>query len=267
MLKDRPATPGSLPEVSWQNDVRIVLVDTQESLNAGSVARAMSNLSFSNLQLVNPRNWDLMTAGKTACWARPVLEAAGVHSSLEEATKGTQEVVALCGRATDNRHGNISLPEWVQQYHERGRPKLSLLFGSEDEGLSREQVAHARYVIRIPSNPKNPMFNLAQSVTITLWELSRPEFDNLVPAKSEKEVNWEEYPILDQIVEEVCTISGYYRDGTPHPTPTVVKQLLRRMRPNDHELRVMLGLFASVKRKLLKLDKQTEQDNSTKIDV
>ena len=37
----------------------IILIEPQESLNIGSVARAMQNLGFSHLHLVAPRGYDL----------------------------------------------------------------------------------------------------------------------------------------------------------------------------------------------------------------
>lgn len=250
MLKSRPPTEGSLTEISWQSRVRVVLVETQDNLNIGSCARALSNLGFSRLYLVAPKNYDIRTAGKTACWARPLLLEAPVCATLEEALVGVQEVVAFSGRTCDSRHGQYTLPEWTTLYHQHGHPEVALVFGSEDDGLRKEHLEHARYVVRIPSFYKNPIFNLAQSVLLACYELSRPLVGGLTVASTNDEAKWEEYPILDEIVESVCLQTGYYRDGTPHPTPATVKNLLRRTRATSQEIRILIGLFSKINRTL-----------------
>lgn len=50
--------------------------------------------------------------------------------------------------------------------------KIGILFGPEGEGFSPEMLRRADIVVSIPTSPKNPSMNLAQSVTVMLYELS-----------------------------------------------------------------------------------------------
>ena len=260
MLKDRPLTEGSLLGAEWQSRVRVVLVESQDSLNIGSCARALANLGFSRLYLVAPRDYDVRAAGKTACWARPLLLEAPVCSTLEEALQGAQEVVAFSGRTCDARHGQYTLPDWSKLYHQHNCPEVALVFGSEDDGLRKEHLEHARYIVRIPSYYKNPIFNLAQSVLLACYELCRPAMEQLAESPKNTEARWEEYPVLDDIVQQVCLQTGYYREGTPHPTPATVKNLLRRTRATPQEMRILIGLFSKINRTLKRQTTGTEQD-------
>jgi TrmH family RNA methyltransferase len=50
--------------------------------------------------------------------------------------------------------------------------KIGIVFGPEGEGLSPEMLRTADIAVSIPTIPKNPSMNLAQSVTVMLYELS-----------------------------------------------------------------------------------------------
>ena len=70
----------------------VVLVEPEESLNIGSVARAMMNLGFYNLHLIRPKNYDRARAQVTACWAGTVLDQLKIHDSPELALSEMQYV-------------------------------------------------------------------------------------------------------------------------------------------------------------------------------
>ena len=82
--------------------VRIVLVEPQEPMNLGAVARAMRNFGLSRLYVVNPPPRVGPPWAKEAYWlavhAEEVLEKAQVAGSLLEALRGAQLVVATTGR-------------------------------------------------------------------------------------------------------------------------------------------------------------------------
>ena len=103
--------------------------------------------------------------------------------------------------------------------------------------------------MRIPSSEANPSFNLAQSVLLALFELSRqgwartPRGERPLPSASD-------FYRLEALVEEVLVRCRFYKDGTPEPIPDLVKHLLRRTDPDRRELRVLLGMFGKINRAL-----------------
>ena len=73
----------------------VILVNPEESLNIGSVARAMRNLSFDDLRLVAPQDFRIERAAITACHAADLLSSAVVFSTLSDAIPAIHHVVGL----------------------------------------------------------------------------------------------------------------------------------------------------------------------------
>ena len=89
------ATQHDLRVSSNNERIHVFLLEPLGSLNVGSVARAMSNLGFSHLHLIAPRNYHFEKAAKTACWATDVLEKIQVHDTLGEALSEMNDVVGF----------------------------------------------------------------------------------------------------------------------------------------------------------------------------
>lgn len=227
--------------------IHIVLVETEESLNIGSVARAMKNLGFSNLHLVKPVHFSIQKAAITGRWAIDLLEAAKVHDSLEACLEPMTEVVGFSGRDGKNR-ANLMLPEWVGHFRAKELAPTALVFGPEDTGLRHDHVEHCRWLVRIPSSLEYPSFNLAQAVLLGIFELARLDWSQAKTGNSDHAADWNQFYQLDRLIDEVLTECGFYRPGTPEPIPGLVKNLFRRTNPDKREIGVLLAMFARVKK-------------------
>ncbi len=241
--------PVSLPEMKAHDRFHVVLVEPGDSLNIGAVARAMSNLGFRHLHLVAPPRYDPERAAITACWAAEQLRAAPVYDSLEQALAPMEQVAAFTARHGRHRPGHLLLPEWTAKIAAAPPGPTALVFGPEDHGLRREHLAHCHWLVRIPSSGENPSFNLAQSVLLALFELSRQAW-NETPRKARTMPAARDMYQLDVLVDEVLTRSRFFKEGTPAPIPDLVKHLLRRTDPDKRELRVLLGMFGKINRAL-----------------
>jgi len=155
------------------DNIRIVLVNPIYGGNVGSACRAMMNMGLSQLVLVNPRSgFDLQAAATMACHAGEVLD-----NRRECAT--TAEAVADCGlvAGTSNRGGlyrdhSLTPREWAPRLLEAAcDTPVAVLFGSEDNGLSLEDLALCTQLIRIPSSEAYKSLNLAMSVMVCAYEL------------------------------------------------------------------------------------------------
>lgn len=228
--------------------IHVVLVDTANSLNIGSVARAMMNLGFRHLHLVKPRNFIEKKAKATACWADCIIDQAQFHNELSGALQDMEDVVGFTARHGKFRPAHVFLPDWIAEFQAAPAKKTALVFGSEDYCLSAEHVELCRLLIRIPSRAENPAFNLAQSTLLALWELSRvaEEQAKVMQIPEGQTPSWNDYYQLDGKIERVCERSGFYRPGCPDPIPRLVKNLVRRMKPDSRELGILLGLFNKI---------------------
>ncbi len=235
----------------------VVLVEPAESLNVGSVVRAMMNLGFRHLHLVAPRRYDAARARITACSAgQPLLESLVIHERFEEALFGMEEVVGFAMREGENPAHFVTLPAWATDLPARQQRKTALVFGPEDNGLRNEHLEQCRWVVRIPSAFEFPSFNLAQSVLLVLYEITKAfpvsSAPPALPTPTDDVPTWNAYYQLDRLLDSVMGESGFVRPGTPEPVPGVVRNLFRRLPLNGHEMRILLGLFGRLNTTLLR---------------
>ncbi len=235
--ESRAAGEGSLLD-----SFHVILVETEDNLNIGSVARAMSNLGFRHLHLVAPRDFSPAVAARTACWGAPLLERVVLHASLEEAVAPLNDVIAFTARHSRDRRPHLMLSEWAAALSESCSCSIGLVFGSESHGLSNKHLTNCRLLLRIPSTAENPSYNLAQAVLLALFEIYR-NCGNLRPA-GRATVPAEKMQRLDQLVSETLRISEFYREDSPPPVEAIISNLLRRIQPDERELGILMALFS-----------------------
>jgi TrmH family RNA methyltransferase len=252
---------------TFSDSFHVVLVEPADSLNVGAVARAMMNLGFRNLHLVDPLNYDRPHARVTARRADPLLEAMVFHDTFEQAVADMDEVVGLALRSGERPAHFVTLPQWTNALPERvdvmdpTPRKIALVFGPENSGLRNEHLDQCRWIIRIPSNEEFSAFNLAQSVLIVLYDISRvlsaelpteplpaapPENRRSARKSSSIRPTWNEYFQLDRHLDGVMTETGFVREGSPQPVPALLKNLFRRLDLNPQEMGILLAFFARV---------------------
>ena len=152
-------------------NIRVVLVEPAGALNVGSIARIMKNMGLTRLVLVNPRcDLESDEARQMAVHAVDLLEQAQIVDSLPAAFAGCQQAIATTVRS---RSVPILLepPSAVLPGLLVPNIQSALLFGAEDRGLSNEELKYAQRFICIKSNPDYPSLNLAQAVTICVYQL------------------------------------------------------------------------------------------------
>ncbi len=227
----------------------VVLVEPGNNLNIGSVARAMSNLGFSDLRLVKPPRYEQSAAEVSACWGKSVLESAKIFDSLEEALQDRQDAIGFSNRAGKNRARPVALADYCQSFFHSARRTTALVFGPEDSGLRHEHTALCRLLVYIPGSAQNSSYNLSQAVLLALYELSRSQIE--VPALENYELpNAQLFLQLDSLVDQSLHLSGFYNQGTPNQLPEMIQNLWRRLEPDQREMQVLLGMFSKISKAL-----------------
>ncbi|HAX79282.1 MAG TPA: RNA methyltransferase [Cyanobacteria bacterium UBA11372] len=183
------------------DEVRIVLVQPIGSLNVGSVARGMKNMGLRHLVLVEPLcDYLGEQARLMAVHAQDVLEAARVVATLPEALAGCRKAIATTSversRSIQLENPRTALP-WLLQ-----AGPSALIFGSEDRGLSNDELKYAQRFVRIPSSDAYHSLNLAQAVAVCCYELYQS-------AISQDKATGENAP--SSIANELSSLSS------PHP--------------------------------------------------
>lgn len=153
--------------------LRFVLVETSRPGNIGAAARAMKNMGFSDLLLVNPR-----VAGAAqheeaiafASGAQDVLAAARVVGSVDEALSGCNFAAAVSARLREFSPPIQSPRVLALQLEATPDLNAALIFGNERFGLPNQVVEKCNVLVNIPANPDYSSLNLAQAVQVLSYE-------------------------------------------------------------------------------------------------
>jgi len=160
----------------------IILVNTYEEKNVGSVSRAMLNYGCHDLRLVSPECNHLGDeARRLAVGSVELLENAKTFATLADAVSDLQVVLATTARsrsATFQTYQPTQAAEVLvtESSYETTTMTKSLLmsgvvFGPEKNGLSNADLSLSTGVINIPSFDAYPVLNLAQSVNTVCYEI------------------------------------------------------------------------------------------------
>jgi tRNA/rRNA methyltransferase len=235
-----------LPNSELTEQLHIILVEPQNSLNIGSVARAMMNLGFKHLHLVRPHEFSIEKALVTGRWAEELVRSASIHDSLEMALSTMNDVVGFSSLSRPTRGEPTPLPEWIQDTIKHPIGRTALLFGREDTGLPSDAIEQCRLLVRIPSHGDYPAFNLAQSALLVMYEFSRTQWSE-IPSHVEELPSWNQYNQLDRVCTEVMAASGFRHHAEGDPTAALIKGMFRRIQMNESEIRVMLAFLNRIR--------------------
>lgn len=218
----------------------VVLVSTRNPLNIGAAARAMSNFGFSQLRVVNPYELAFREA-RSAVGAAGLLRGAREFSSVAEAVADCSLVVGTTA-ARDRKLGHPLKP--LQQGANVIRRKMrggnaALLFGSEKRGLSNDDFSHCDWLIRIPTDPRQPSMNLGQAVAVCLYEISRAAKSFMVRER-EDAANTADLERLTGLLLDSLIVSGYAKNKKD---AAAVRRLVRRLKLSTGDAQLLLGML------------------------
>ena len=163
---------------NWQDNVSFVLVEPKEPGNIGASARAIKNMGFRNLCLVNPPSELTDEARWLACNALDVLDAAQSYPDVKSAISDKAVVVGTSRRTGKRRGVILPVEQGARSVIERAQAgKVAILFGREDRGLLNEEVDECGLLLTIPTSKEHRSLNLAQAVLIIAYELLKAEYE------------------------------------------------------------------------------------------
>ena len=225
--------------------MRIVLVEPQHPGNVGAVARVMANFGSEDLALVNgcEINDDGFARSKSG---RPVLEKLKRFDTLEGALADCDVAIATSGIKPEGDKRWFRVPKNVKELPEiiKEREKPALVFGRENYGLYREELAMCEVTITIPTNPEYPILNLSHAVGIVLYEICRDDKQKSI--KKRKSVSNEEFErLVDRIMNLLEETS--YPKRRLNRSRTTLRRLISRGNPDEGEYENLMGIFKAIK--------------------
>lgn len=232
----------------WKANVYFVLVEPKESGNIGASARAIKNMGFTNLILVNPAR--LTEEARWLAWrSEDVLEKAEVLGDLEQALSDKALVVGTTRRRGAKRGAILDVREGVKRIFEVAQDnRVAILFGREDKGLFNEEVEKCGFLMTIPSSELQPSLNLSQAVMIVAYELMRVEEIRDYHIERQFYVDQRELDKLYERIREVLKKTGYIPQDE-HIERSIVnnfKHLFGRTGLTFWELKLLHGLISHI---------------------
>ena len=228
------------------NHIAIVLVETQIPENIGSVARAMNNMGFARLVLVNPMNCDLKRVLKMATGSSiTIIENMEVHGNLIEAIGPFQYVVGTTARLGAHRPAMTNPRRLASDLVGISRNNdIAIVFGPEDRGLSNDQLRFCHTIATIPTDRFSSL-NLAQAVMIICYELFLVEGEK--PLESlPRLANRFELEGMYEHLKAVFTKIGFINPQNPEHWMLNIRRFLSRRPLRAREVRVIRGVCRQI---------------------
>jgi TrmH family RNA methyltransferase len=218
----------------------IIMARPESAENIGLAARAMKNTGFGRLRVV--RKGALPSrAAKTAVHAEDILAAAELFPTLEAAVADCGVVFAGTAKpraAIGLRTLAETIP--IMAAYPSGT-KVGLLFGNERTGLTAAELRRANFVYTIPQAGRQPSYNLAAAVLLTLYAIfsagptAGPERPDPIPRRDQDET----IALILRKLEE----KGFIHGGNREHVAVLVHDLLGRLTMTEKDRRLLLALF------------------------
>lgn len=223
----------------------VVLDRPQDAVNIGAVVRAIKNMGFSQLRLVNPRSYDPQDLARIAHHADDVIAAIGTYTTLDEALADVKYVVgtsAIAHAARPLRRDIEPLARELMQKTQTGL--VAVLFGTEDDGLDNTALDRCHTIAALPTNPAYPALNLAQSVLLFLYELARQTASAAVEGPVELRAPMAAQAQLEQLFalsEQALAAISFFK-YRPQAVMRTLRQLTYRAELQPQEAALLMAI-------------------------
>ena len=231
--------------------ISIVLVEPQGPLNVGSVCRAMMNLGFSRLRLVNPCTaYRSLDARRMALAAESILNTAQVFPTLQEALADCHLSFGTTRRFGKYREDCIS-PEVaaVRALSQPHKSQVAIVFGREDRGLHTSELDLCQFFVTIPTDAAYPSMNLSHAVALLLYEVRKEALNRDDPKHAAEERSVARAGDVENMIQHMrrTLLDVEYLD---HQNPDHILRAFRRLFGRtgltDREVRILQGLWSRI---------------------
>ena len=245
-------------------EVSVVLVRPIYERNVGACSRAMSNMGFERLILIQRQCELTFEAQKAAATGQKALQNRIEYANWNQFFEGEGDSLRLAFSARSGKLRPLfPARDWLRKWrmderahHVETPRKVHLIFGTEDSGLSNEDVDFVHANLLLPVFGENPSLNLAMAVLLACsmvqeeWNLSDP----LVPPYQDPPRRVESSPYfppqrLDESLRIWLENLGFDLEDRRVSVHSVMKRLLFHNVPSEKELRTLSVVLEQARRK------------------
>lgn len=133
--------------------------------------------------------------------------------------------------------------------------RVALLFGSEKTGLSRADLSHCHWLLRIPTRAEHRSMNLGQAVALCLYEIIRDSERAQTRAPEQERASSQaataaELDRLTVLLLQTLEASHYIQGDANPTTLQKIRRLILRLDPSSDDTEILLGMLRQLLWKL-----------------
>jgi len=225
--------------------LRVILVETQGEANLGAVARSLSCFGVHDWWLVRPQRRPSVQSQNWATHGREWLDKIIVVEDLQQALQNIDLSVAATGKSGKRRHRLVTPAQLSSEVIPRfSLGRLALVFGSEESGLSNEDIALCHWRVKIPTDEVHSSLNLGHAVTLMVYELVGRHLPTELGSTPKK---WADPEFLQRALAE---ISQFLSERGYPGLPVTIEDAMRKVHDIMHrtdlevwEVNFVLGIL------------------------
>ncbi|MFC2086876.1 tRNA/rRNA methyltransferase [Bacteroidota bacterium] len=197
-----------------QLDITFILVEPSLPENIGASARALKNMGFTKLTIINSDKHLAKEASWLAHGSKDVLMKAKILDNIHEVKKNFDFIIGTTSkkRSIAYDYYPVYMLKEVLIKKRNMIKNVCLLFGRENSGLTNEELKICDMITSIPVAEAYPSLNLSHAVLLYAYELSslKNNFEKIVNEKTSG-IN---YKILRLKLEKILHDLNFRKDSS-----------------------------------------------------
>jgi len=234
-------------------NIKIVMVGTTHPGNIGAAARAMANMCFTHLTLVDPQCPVGEIAYARASGANAILDERETCTDLAQAIADCSCVIAATARRRSLAWPELTPSELTARLTGMDNTtRTALVFGREHSGLTNEEIQLRNYMVCIPTNPDFSSLNVASAIQVLCYEIfqrqaaaptavNSPEANDLPVPHGELEGYFEH-------LNNVLQMTGYLDPRQPGMIMQRLRRLYLRSEVTRNEINILRGMLTAIEK-------------------
>ena len=245
-----------MSDSSLKNKIEFILVEPSHPGNIGAAARAIKNMGFQNLTLINPKDFPSDESFYRAKGAKDILQNVKIFQDL---SSSLQNATLIFGTSARTRtipwptKTSSELSIILKKALESRNAKVCFVFGREISGLSNEELQMCDYHIKIPTDEDFSSINLSHAVQIISYVL-KMELENidLLSETENESPTFQDNEYLINHFDAVMKKMDFYDQENPKQVKTRMRRLIKRLQPDKLETGILRGFLAKIEQILNK---------------
>ena len=233
------------------SNVHFILFKPQLAENIGACARALKNFNFTKLKLVSPKiSFPNEKVYATSVGARDIIKSSKIYNNFEDAIKDVDFVIATSSRIRKKNYKYLLLSELKKIDFKK---KIAIIFGPEASGLTNNELSYANYLIKLPTNNNFQSLNLSHCVILFCYEIFKilnKKTNRFNSRYKSKPINKNDLnKFVNFLISSLDQIGFLQPDHKRKSMIQNLRTIFHKMNLSDKEMRILLGIFSSLKDK------------------